>query len=54
MTSLLSMGIDLASAKRITYSDAAWLLTAKNDVSSAGTGDGIRDATQADIRKLFG
>lgn len=53
-TSLLSIGVDLKDAKEMGFSEAAWLLTARSELSGTKSeNDGVREATQADIRKLM-
>ena len=53
LASLLSVGIDYGSAVRMGFGFAANILRAKNELSDTGGNDGVRDATQADIRKFM-
>lgn len=54
-SSLLEMGVDPSEARRMSYSRAAWLVEGHNQATGAASGSGgVRDATQADIRKLLG
>lgn len=54
LASLVSIGIDLRSARLMGFSEAAWILTARAETSGdGGSSNGVREATQADIRKLL-
>lgn len=53
-TSLLSIGVDLKDAMEMGFGEASWLLTARSELSGTKSeNDGVREATQADIRKLM-
>ena len=53
LASAMRCGCTWNEAIRLTYSQAAWLVHASTP-PDAGGGGGVRDATQADIRKLLG
>lgn len=53
LASLLACGVDYGSALRMRFARAAWLVTAKNEMSQTDRNDGVRDATQADIQKFM-
>ena len=53
-TSLLSIGVGLKDAMEMGFGEASWLLTARSELSGTKSeNDGVREATQADIRKLL-
>lgn len=53
LASAMQCGCTWNEAIRLTYPQAAWLVYARTQ-SDVGEGGGVRDATQADIRKLLG
>lgn len=49
----MSCGATLTEAKRLTYSQAAWIVGCRYP-DTGGARGGVREATQADIKKLLG